>query len=195
MKNILLLTALSIGLATSATAQNAPTVDWGGFYVGGTLNKISGTQDYFNPDFSFDLDDASTAGAFVGYNFQRSRFVYGVELAVTSSGSGLSPIGFLNEDHGNFIDLKARAGYAVNKALIYGVLGYSKTSFDNTIDPAVTLDGISYGLGVDYMINNNLFIGSEFLIRDLDGPGNAGIPAQTRESKIKSINVRIGWKF
>ncbi|HID39959.1 MAG TPA: porin family protein [Calditrichaeota bacterium] len=195
MKKILLSTVLTVSFATSATAQEAPSVNWGGFYLGGTLNKASGTQDYVNPDFHYELDGISSLGGFVGYNIQRSRYVYGVELGVTGAGSGLSPEGFLGEDHGNITDIKARAGIAVNKALFYGVLGYSKTSYDNNVNPAVTMDGISYGVGVDYMINKKLFIGTEFLIRDIEGPGNVSQPLQTRETKIKSLSIRIGWKF
>lgn len=194
MKKILLSAAITVGLAASATAQGAPSVDWSGFYLGNTLSATDGTQDYVNPNFSYDLIGTTALGGFMGYNIQRNRYVYGAELDITDGGNGLSPVGFPGENHVYFADLKARAGVAVNKALFYGVLGYSSTRFNNGIE-TVTLDGLSYGVGVDAMLNNTMFIGTELLVRDLDGPGNSATPLQTRETKTKSIHVRIGWKF
>lgn len=191
MKKLLLSAAITVGLAASAAAQST-TTDWGGFYIGGTLSAMDGTLDYANPDFHYDLIGSTGLGGFAGYNFQRGRYVYGFELAYSDTGSGLSPVGFPGEDHTHLADIKLRAGIAVNKALFYGVLGRSETRFNHPAGP-VTLDGLSYGIGVDAMITNHLFIGTELLVRDLDGPGNA--PPQTRDSKIKALQVRIGWNF
>ncbi len=198
--------ALSLACTSSAFAGNvAPPVedvfvappaaavnDWGGFYVGGMAGSASGTQTYENPDFFYDLEPEITYGGFLGYNVQSGAFVFGGELAYSSG--GVSPIGFLHEDHLYFADVKARAGYSLGNAMVFGFAGWTSSSFDNTVE-VTTLSGMNYGAGIDFFLGSNMFAGVEYIVRDLTGPGNSATPAQTRNSAIGAVQARIGWNF
>jgi len=54
--------------------------------------------------------------------------------------------------------------------------------------------GFSYGAGVDYMVSDHLFVGAEYLMRNLSG-ARVNDPTRTMESSIQSAQLRVGWHF
>lgn len=205
MKNTILFVAVLFGFASPTFAGSPDTTvayvapvapaaatitDWSGFYVGGMASFDSGTREYDDSGFLYVLDPATAYGAFAGYNFQRGSFVYGGELAY--SGAGITVGDFPDENYTFFADLKARAGYVLGDALIYGVVGASATSFATSFD--YPSSGFSYGAGLDYLVTDSLFVGAEYLVRDMSGfrDDDSGIEART---VIESAQIRIGYKF
>ncbi len=208
MKNLLTTTALALGFASQALAGNpapapapampvAPPVaaavsDWSGFYAGGLVSFDSGNTAAFSnniPGISRTLDPTTAFGGFVGYNRQVNNMVFGGELAYTT---GDIPItGLANSFVTDRVDAKGRLGYSFGSALVYGVVGYSwaTTSDASTLYPAA---GLNYGVGIDYMINDHIFVGAEYLMRDLTG---SDVGVNRIDSTINSATIRAGYKF
>lgn len=207
MKKILSILATSSMLSGAAIAGNvdspviadvvpvasAAAADWGGFYAGGQIGFAGGTQDYVNPDFFNDLESETTYGGFAGYNIQSGSMVYGIEGAYSSG--GLAPVGFANESHTYFGDIKGRVGYAFDNILVYGFAGWSLSEFDNVVDEPKSMSGMNFGADVDVLLGESLFVGAEYMSRNLSGDGNTSQVGQTRESVIQAGQIRVGWKF
>ena len=220
MKKFLVATALASGLASTALAgaveyvapvepvviAAAPVIitDWSGPYAGVLAAMGTATQDY-----TYDGDGIETwtgedlegnmFGAFAGYNIQNNGFVFGVEGAYSVGSIGRSES--VNGDEWaeeltSVIDLKARAGIAAGDALIYGFAGWSMGDFrmydlpgyDETID----VDGMNYGAGVDFFVTDQVFVGAEFIMRDLSG--ESGVD-ETVDLAVRAVQVRLGMNF
>ncbi len=208
MKNILTTIALALGSASQALAGNpapapAPAVpvappvaaaasDWSGFYAGGLVSFDSGTTSAFInnvPVVSRALEPTTAFGGFVGYNRQVNNLVFGGELAYTTGDVPVTTLA--NSFVTDRVDVKGRLGYSFGSALVYGVVGYSwATTNDN--GPLYPDEGLNYGVGLDYMINDHIFVGAEYLMRDLTGP-DVGIIRI--DSTINSATIRAGYKF
>lgn len=205
MKNALVMAALALMAAPAlaggptvvaddpmpAAAAMAPAVDWSGFYAGLGYGRSSGDLD-FDPAPPQALDSGNATSLFVGYLMQRNNFVYGGELAFTSLKDNFVT-GFTCCEVDRSIDIKGRVGFAANRVLISGLLGYSMGSYDEgdgNWDPS----GFSYGLGVDYMATQRLVVGLEYLARDLNGDNPDG-SAQEVNVDLDTVSLRVGFKF
>ena len=202
MKIALTATLISALAATTAISGNiespsivdvapvAATNDWGGLYVGALLSL--GTAEYAydsgNSSYGYDLEGQSFGG-FAGYNIQNGAFVFGGEVAY-SIGSVYNP----NNDaynFDNFIDLKARAGYSLGSALVYGFAGYSSATWQN-FNTDSTASGMNYGAGVDLMVSDKMFVGVEYMLRDLAGGFENG---NGISGDISTFSIRTGVNF
>jgi outer membrane immunogenic protein len=170
------------GGTVSAEAQ-----DWSGWYGG--LAAGFGSGENINSFATSDIS-GSIAGAFFGYNVQRGNLVFGAEFAASKA-----DISFNSCDsctYSEFIDLKARVGWASGKALYFGVLGYGIDAYD---EAGLTSDGdgLVYGVGVDVMVSEKAFLGAEVLRRDLSHAQQA--PFVAFDAEITTVTVRIGMRF
>lgn len=204
MKSILAATVISLGVATTAAAGNinfAPVdvamappsaaMDWSGFYAGGLVSFDSGDIQVFTNDVPgrfVTLEPTTGFGGFVGYNKQVNALVFGGELAYTTE--NIVTTGFPNSFFQDRIDLKARLGYSFGRVMAYGVVGYSFSEFLDASTP-YSSSGLNYGVGVDVMINNRLFVGAEYLMRDLSGDSSP----YRLDFNLDSAVIRAGIKF
>ena len=176
-----------------SAAPAAAVHDWSGFYAGLSYGKTS-ADIAFTPGISFDFEDGSVAGLYAGYLFQRGAFVYGGELAYGKVRETFLP-GFNGDDEiGHVLDLKARAGLAANRALFYGVLGYSQSTY---VEPPLLefdLDGLVYGLGAEYAVTPRLSVGLEYLSRDLSGTATGGVAIEA-DTRVDTLSLRVGLSF
>ncbi len=207
MKNLFLTSVIAIGAASAAMAgasgPMAPAApvsvaapvagaDWSGLYAGGLVSFDSGTVSAFTnniPGISRTLESNTAFGGFVGYNRQVNNLVFGGELAYTT---GNIPItGLLSSFVTDRVDAKGRLGYSFGSALVYGVVGYSwaTTSDSGIVYPAA---GLNYGVGLDYMVNDHIFVGAEYLMRDLTG---SDVGVSRIDATINSATIRLGYKF
>lgn len=192
----------------AATAPIAQSGKWSGNYVGLSAGSVSGSDFTITSgsegEFA-DLEDTTSLGGFAGFLTQNGAIVYGLELEISSmpdltGAFTRSLAGSSVELDQTVIDVKARAGYAFGNVLAYGVAGISSYSFET--DSAAILEpfeqtGLSFGVGADVLITNNLFIGAEFLSRIPSGEIE-DLVAETiieHESAVNSISVRAGFKF
>ncbi len=172
-----------------------PTVglaDWNGPYVGGAIGTVNAEADFelaTTPSTTFDFDDSLGFGAFAGMLIQSGDLVYGGEVALTvapnaeiSDGEELTP----------FTDIKGRVGYSFGDILAYGVAGITFANYDeNGEDFDGT--GFNFGAGVDYMINDQIFVGAEYLARRTSGD----YPNDDAEFDldIDTLSIRAGFNF
>lgn len=166
-KNIILgaVAALVLGptatLAADLAVKAPPPVaiyDWTGFYIGAAGGGSLGTSDHI--DVATGRSDASgynikggLAGGTLGYNWQMSSFVFGVEADASWVGEyGSNPdIGLAGilDGAGNplftsstretwMATARARAGYAVNNLLFYVTGGYAAAGVEAGVKDANT---------------------------------------------------------
>lgn len=209
MKNHLTLAAIAALLSASTVHAGNPDIpvfpvvqivpvvtdDWSGLYAGGALSfdSTNGEVTAFidGTPSSFSVSNIMSVGSFAGYNAQFGNFVLGGEAAVFSGIVELESAS--NFQHQTLFDLKARAGYSFGNALAYGVIGnsFSNASLGNF---AVAISGLVYGAGLDFQVSENMFVGAEYLIRDMDGTGVQD-PSATFKTTLQSAQFRVGWKF
>lgn len=172
---------------------------WEGFYAGGLATLDSGEQNYYSGGvFSsgpWQLEGTSF-GAFAGYNFQSGSLVYGAEAAYSLGDVESDIPATFGANYSSFLDIKARAGYTIGDALLYGVVGGSLGSWEDRTGPPDTAGatGVNYGLGVDYQVNDTLFVGAEYLVRDLSGDFDND-PTVGIDSLTQSAQIRVGLRF
>ena len=188
--------------------------DWSGPYVGALVGFGSGTADEIWDDGqetttdTYDLEGIGY-GAFAGYNFQSGSIVYGIEAAFQ-----FSDVGFLVEDvfvlggdlvadyqggFTNFTDLKARVGFAAGNALIYGFAGGSMGSYSTEYVGLgdvwnVSAAGYNYGAGVNLFVTNSIFVGAEYIVRELTGDMDEDAD-WSLDATVEAVEVRVGMQF
>jgi outer membrane immunogenic protein len=181
-----------------------------------------------------DKDDGALGGAQVGYNMQFGQFVIGAEgdiqaidlgnsgrLATTLTPGAGFPAGFRATRWGNDLDwfgtLRARAGFAFDRALIYATGGFAfgggddggciTTTFSGTIcggDDNRT--GWTLGGGVEWAFTNNLSVKLEGLwvnldsgsdvIRFTDTAGNVYADRTSgNDQEFGLLRAGVNWKF
>ena len=183
-----------VNVVAPAPPAIAP-ISWAGPYVGGQVSFNSEGQytllDLDDPVDEFRFEGNTSFGGFAGYNVQKGAFVYGGEAAAISGGFGDAGAG---QSFGPIIDLKARVGIAFGNALIFGVAGGSFTTLDVPPTEAFATSGFTFGGGIDFKINQSMFIGAEYLVRALSGSSNEDADASIT-TNLQSAQLRVGWTF
>jgi outer membrane immunogenic protein len=156
---------------TKAPTMVAEVYDWTGFYVGGNIGGVwernSGTTDFVELSPSFTADNrqakalrnsAAIGGIHAGYNWQMSRWVFGVEAdfdwiksktgfcrqtSVLALSCGDNGAGFLtlNEKTEWLGSVRGRLGYAWDRVMIYGTGGAAWGKIDTSINANCLVTG------------------------------------------------------
>ena len=175
---------VAAGIATTASAADlprqytkapapvvAPMFNWTGFYIGANAG-------YGFADSSFGDADGFIGGGQIGYNWQGvgSPFVFGLEADLQFSDMGASStIGPVtaNADINGFGTLRARLGYAFDRAMIYGTggLAFTNTELSLSAGGASVSDddwstGWTLGGGVEWAFMSNWSAKLEYLYVD-----------------------------
>ncbi|WP_114945166.1 outer membrane protein [Microvirga calopogonii] len=201
-----------------APAYNAlPVFTWTGFYAG--LNAgygwNVGDSRFYDP--AFGTVRGSRGGGFVGgaqagYNYQFGMFVAGVETdlqyaAVGNKGASYGTTYYDGDSDGFFGTIRARAGVAFDRALVYGTGGfaYGDIGGNRGYDPVLghhTGDEVNWGWtlggGVEYAITNNFTAKVEGLYVDLDTKDNyvlGGRVNVNRDAEFGVIRAGLNYKF
>lgn len=186
MKKLILAALATALLPASALAQDATI---GGAFVGGQIGwgKRSVDLDFGLPgvqDFERNRDGIDY-GVFAGYDYGvGNNVIVGVEAGIGFGGKTLrgTPVAGLTAEidpKWNY-DVSARAGFlATPNLLVYGRLGYgaerTRVSTVSTIEGVGSAsdkgwsDGILYGGGLEYGLNEAASIRTEYRHRDMDG--------------------------
>jgi outer membrane immunogenic protein len=180
----------------AATPAPASGVDWSGPYAGLSYGRATSTLDL--PAFGeFDFDDGRVTGAFLGYNLQRGKLVYGGELSYGSvAGMVLNDPDLGGDDTiDSLMGLRGRVGYTLGNALIYGAVGLSKGSMTfNGIDKP-TVSGTSFALGMDYQFTDQIFVGLDYSRLKLDGTNDNPSNAFEIIAPVSVVSLRVGLSF
>jgi len=206
-----LLAALMAGVASSAMAADLPTrkappapmsyappvFSWTGFYVGvnGGWGGTSGGGDLGSPT-------GGLVGGTVGYNYQIGQFVAGLEgdwdwADINKSGSNGTAGAYSNKID-SLVTARARAGVALDRALLYVTAGYAGA--DDKVSAAIPgvsstdwRSGGAFGAGVEYAFTNNISAKAEYIY--------APFESKTYASGVKSnldlslVRAGLNYKF
>jgi outer membrane immunogenic protein len=211
MKRILFLAA-SVAMAASSSAFAADAVEtipeapiavempapfsWSGPYIGvhGGYGWGDGSSDFGSGSF-----DGGRFGGFAGYNWQVSNgFVAGIEgdLNYDWNDDDIGGSDFSGETGFNG-GIRARAGFAFDRALIYAAGGWTATNIsveDNVtgLDDDDTLNGWTIGAGIDYAFTDTMFGRAEYRYNDY---GSGDVFGQSVDFDQHVFQVGLGVKF
>ncbi len=198
MKNIVLSAVAVVALSSFAVAGGdiapvAPIVEApeGNFYVGLSYSCLDAQQtdgDRRNISINEDFEAAMFQA---GYSFNEyiaieGRYWYGLEESIVVNGA-------LNEESNiNIFGIYAKPMYPVTESFnVYGLLGYSSTSYDLDVSSLDDVDGFSWGGGIEYTFDNNIKLFADYAsIYQDDASGNA-----LNEDSINTYNFGIGYRF
>lgn len=183
-------------LPTPQYTQAAPANDWTGFYLGVLGGYAWGTADTNTVgDVSADGFDI---GGYAGANYQWGQFVVGAETDILypfRDGSS----GGLNVEQGLNGSMRARAGIALDRFLVYGTGGLAATDLELSNAGGSDSDvlwGWTAGAGVEGMVTDNLTARIEYRYTDYGDetftPG--GVPTSSDFSD-HAIRGGVGFKF
>jgi outer membrane immunogenic protein len=207
--------------------------NWSGFYVGGHLGGASTSESWTNTATTAAFGDLSPGQGFgqrgsgvfgggqVGYNWQASNFVFGLEgtlSGMSNSGSLTNTVFGARDDvfswRTNWMaTVTGRLGYAVRNNLFYVKGGYAgvnnRLAVSDVVPPAVGSgtattwhNGWTVGAGWEYGITQNWIAGLEYDYSAFDtrsyalagaGPGVYNFDAKPRD--IQSVVARLSYKF
>lgn len=241
MKSILLAaSAIAFG-ALSAQAADLPVYtkapvpvvapfSWSGFYVGGDVGYIWGRSNVHDvngyngpPDFSYG-PDGFTGNGHIGYNWQSSIYVFGLEVeggylglkgsrqyppfvGVRTPADSVASVG-----EGAYVAVTGRVGVVVGgNWLIYGKGGYAatdvKTTYTDT-DPTGTVltnvtsnrrDGWTAGAGAEWAFTNNWTARLEYAHYGFGTATSSGIggggTVYNFDQSLRADSVRVGLNY
>jgi outer membrane immunogenic protein len=205
-----LLAALMAGVATGAWAADLPTrkappapmpayvapvFTWTGFYVGvnGGYGLGSGASS------AFGTPSGGLVGGTVGYNYQVGQFVAGLEGDLDWADltkSGANPAGLYSTRIDTLLTTRARAGIALDRALLYVTGGYAGAETNTSIVGWGTQSdwrnaGV-VGAGLEYAFTNNISAKAEYLYAPFAGQT---IDGQKSNLNLSLIRAGLNYKF
>ena len=208
MKKILLASVALFGFAGAASAADlpvraappapiiaaAPIFTWTGFYVGVNAGYGWSNDDFDAVDLADEDDDGGfVGGAQVGYNYQIGSFVVGLEGDIQYADFGRDGAFDLDRDGVSdgvfdssdwFGTVRARAGVAFDRALIYATGGFAFADGAN---------GWTVGGGLEYAFTNNLSAKIEGLYVNFEEDDIAGYEFENDFGVIRAgLNFRFG---
>jgi outer membrane immunogenic protein len=187
------LTSTALG-ADAFTGAQPSVYDWSGFYAGAHIGYGDGTADiwttaldpvgvpYAATAYSSFGSDGALGGVQAGFNMQWDRVVLGVEGEYSASGvkgsfnfDATRPEAIAGGKITALAAIKARAGIAFDRTLLFGTAGYAigwNEGFANNFwskAPAVdvatgksTLSGYVVGLGAEYALTDRISLKGEY---------------------------------
>ncbi|MDQ0419146.1 outer membrane immunogenic protein [Peteryoungia aggregata LMG 23059] len=211
MQRILLLGVLAgLGLAGGAQAADAvsapaepppmaeevSTWSWAGGYAGVQGGYGWGDTTLSQGGTGGDVDfDGGRFGGFAGYNWTAgSSFVVGLEadLAYDWNEYSAGTETLKTTVQGG---LRARAGYAVDRALFYAAGGWTATQLkyeDTGVDISETLNGWTIGAGLDYALTDRIFARGEYRYNDY---GSETVDGTDIDFNQHVVQVGLGVRF
>ncbi|EBA11094.1 outer membrane protein [Roseobacter sp. CCS2] len=186
----------------------SPTValaDWSGAYAGAQLDVLTGDEvslGFAAQSFEDVIETDTIISGFAGYQLQQGDFVIGGELSLgQANGVRFEDVDGLDTDV-RLVDVKARVGYDLGDALVYGVAGFSQSRLlDIDEDDLEGLDletstGVNYGFGVDYRVTEQFTVGAEYLIRELTAEDDVNEFFNARvDTQFETFGVRAAFNF
>ena len=181
-------------LAPTPPASAPAVTDFSGAYGGLGFGTVQGEFGSGGRDDDFDFNDGTSVSVFGGYNLQNGNIVYGGEIAYHNNSDFFVVPGFGNDDViDSMIDLRGRIGYVVGDAMVYGAVGYSFGDYEEPYGFLAEMSGPSVGIGADYKVTENLFVGGDYTMRMLEGEG--GEFDLDTAANVSTFTLRVGYSF
>ncbi|MGO4571773.1 outer membrane protein [Microvirga sp. 2TAF3] len=213
MKKILLSSVAILGFTASAMAADLPSrrhpapvvaavpvFTWTGFYAGVNAGYGWSTNNdtVFVPGVGLvgnGNDGGFVGGAQLGYNYQMGMFVVGAEADIQYADLGRNNnngLGFNNSSDDWFGTVRARAGVAFDRALVYATGGFAYGDANT---------GWTVGGGVEYAFTDNLTAKVEGLYVNLNRGNDhfvVGLPvgvAGNKNNEFGVVRAGLNYKF
>lgn len=193
--------------APPATPIEAPVsvYNWTGFYAGANLGGEFLRDSATAGGVRHKLNNGSIFGGVqAGYNWQTGPFVLGGEADIGyghPSKTKAFGVNTMKIEEGVSGTVRARAGYAVDRALVYGTGGLAWANFDTTVNNGVasaksdrTRAGWVVGGGVEYALTNNISAKGEYLYEDF-GNMKQTVNGVATSNKLSDHIVRVGLNY
>ncbi|MBX9759954.1 MAG: porin family protein [Beijerinckiaceae bacterium] len=197
----------------SVAAYVPPVFSWTGFYVGmnagygwGSLGGAGNT--------TFGKPSGFVFGGTAGYNYQINQFVLGVEGDINWTNvdsTGRTLVGalpartvFNTADVSWMGTLRARAGYSVDRALLYVTAGYAGASLDQKYNDATLAiggsdsswrNGWAAGAGIEYAFTRNISAKTEYLYTSFSSQNLFNGTPYVAQSELSMSLVRAGVNY
>lgn len=174
----------------------APAFTWTGGYLGGVLGYGWGSANVKSGP-KFDADGV-TGGVYGGYNFQPSgNFVFGFETDILASGMSGKKGGVRVDNDWNGT-IRARAGFAVDRFLVYGTgglaLGNVETKIPGSKDTSLRT-GYTVGGGIETALTDTIIGRVEYRYTDLGSYKYKTSPKTNVDFTSSQVMVGLGVKF
>lgn len=186
-------------------ALPAQAQDWTGAYIGASASSHSGTNTEYESgmqttptEYTNPYDRSGTMrNLFAGYRIQNEAFVYGAEIS-RSTGALRMPEPYTENNISDYTTIMGKVGYAQDDVLFSAGLGY----FQGTMKPKcidvcgiAELSGFAISLGVDYLVTENVTIGTAVTRRTFGkAPFNTLTQFETSGNDT-AVEFRIGYNF
>ena len=195
--------------APPATPIESPVsvYNWTGFYAGANLGgefmrdraNVGGVVGALNAGSLF-------GGVQAGYNWQTGPWVLGVEGDIgygRPSKTGLFGATTFKTQEGVNGTLRARAGYAIDRTLVYGTGGLAVANFSSTATNIggtqrveATRAGYAIGAGIEHAVTNNISVKGEYLYENFGSMrSNFVAPAVASRQTLSDHIVRVGVNY
>jgi outer membrane immunogenic protein len=191
-----------------------PAFTWSGLYIGGQVGYQWGNTSptLFTAGGPVGLPSSSESGivggGHVGYNFQFSQFVFGVEGDVDGAsyngGNASGLVGYTSREPVE-ASIRGRVGYAWDRVLFYGTGGVAFGDFHDTFTGPGGFDsmwrertGWTAGGGVEYAIDNNWSLRAEYRYTDFGRVNDylvASAPGDTASRRETDNRVQAGFSY
>ncbi|WP_044590476.1 outer membrane beta-barrel protein [Bradyrhizobium sp. LTSPM299] len=186
----------------SAKTYKAPPLvaqayDWTGFYIGGFGGYATENTDG-DPKMK-----GGSAGGTIGYNWQTSNVVFGLEadggwadINASASTLGITVTGKID----SLGTVRGRVGLAVDQVLFYGTGGYtwadnkmSVSGFGRTASESHFHSGWTVGAGIEAFFAPQWSVKGEYLYRSLGRENYFGVPSRTLD--LHSAQIGVNYHF
>jgi outer membrane immunogenic protein len=220
MKKLVLAAAALAGLSSGVQAADLgaprmpigttvvmPSFSWTGFYVGGHVGYATGSSQWtFTPPGT--SRTTRPAGVFggvqLGYNWQVGQGVFGLEADIAAGGINNTRAcpnpAFNCASRADLLStFRARAGFAVDRALFYATGGLAVDQFRHRTTVAATGAlwgsynvarlGLAVGAGVEYAFAQNWTVKAEYIYHTFGASTQlaaAGALDQISDTRIRS---------
>ena len=215
MKKYFLATAFVALASVSAQAADIVTDamhDWSGLYAGLNAGYGFGGDDDVGVLPGGNVGRLEVNGIFgggqIGFNYQMDQVVIGLEgdIQLADINDSDANFGFtMNSDVNYFGTVRARAGFAVDNALIYATGGLAYAGIDYKVQggpPGININdsyskmGYAVGGGVEYAFDDNWSGKVEYLYVGLGHKDLSDIGFTTRATpSFHSVRLGINYKF
>ncbi len=174
-------------IATGAQAQDA---DWTGLYGGVQLDMA--TVDLSIPNGGATTNDGNGLmyGLNGGYRRDLGQVVLGAAATLTFGNFDTPPVGGGSDasSFGSLATVGVEVGYDLGEVLVYGELGHTWATRTDAGNTRRFDGGLQYGIGADFMLNDQIMIGGGVSRTELDSFGGS-------DASITTFGARAAYRF
>jgi len=231
MTKKVLLASIGLGLALVSATPALAAGPWTGIYLGAHAGGVWGDIDTaqtaqldggfpFNGQLVGEEHDLSPngvlGGAQIGYLYQMSNIVLGVEVSGSFSDLDETELDPNDTDNARTVNsdwnaaATLRAGYAFGNSLAYVKGGYAMAEFDvdlvnlnpggDSFSTSERHDGWTAGAGYEHQLSSDVSFAIEYAYYDLGSQDHTAVDlpdSETHEvgATLHSVTARLNWHF